>query len=84
MASTAGQTRECAVAARLADIRSRIEAASARAGRDPAEVTLVGVSKTVDVDRIRAALDAGLTHLGENRVQEAIEKMKALSDRPPQ
>lgn len=84
MASTAGRTREAAVAANLADIRSRIEAAAGRAGRDPSEVTLVGVSKRVEADRIRAALDAGLSHLGENRVQEAVEKMKALSDRAPQ
>ena len=43
-------------------------------GRDPAEVTLVAVSKTVDVERVRAAVAAGLTTLGENRVQEAEAK----------
>lgn len=83
MAETASETRASAVAANLADIRGRIEAAARRAGRDPAAVTLVGVSKTVEPERIRAALDAGLTHLGENRVQEAVEKMIALSDRAP-
>jgi pyridoxal phosphate enzyme (YggS family) len=83
MAETASRARDCAVAAGLAEIRSRIEAAARRAGREASEVTLVGVSKTVEPERIRAALDAGLTHLGENRVQEAVEKMKALSDRAP-
>lgn len=83
MTETLSEARDCAVAARLADIRARIETAALRADRDPTEVTLVGVSKTVDVERIRAALDAGLTHLGENRLQEAVEKMIALSDRAP-
>lgn len=77
-------TGASAVAARLGEIRERIAAACSRAGREPSEVTLVGVSKTVEPERIRLALDAGLTHLGENRVQEAIEKMKALADRAPQ
>jgi hypothetical protein len=66
------------VAASLAEVRGRIEAACARAGRDPASVTLVGVTKTVAVPTIRAALDAGLTVLGENRVQEALPKLDAL------
>lgn len=45
-----------------------------RAGRDPAGVTLVGVSKTVGADRLAAAAAAGITTLGENRVQEAATK----------
>ncbi len=57
-----------------AAVRARIEAACARAGRDPAEVTLVAVSKTVDPARIRLAVAAGLTVLGENRVQEGVDK----------
>src|SRR4029079_2675360 len=55
-------------------VLERIAAACARVGRDPAEVTLVAVSKTVDVERVRAAVAAGLTTLGENRVQEAEAK----------
>jgi hypothetical protein len=51
-----------------------IAAAAARAGRDPAEVTLVAVSKTVDAARVRAAVAAGCTVLGENRVQEGAAK----------
>jgi pyridoxal phosphate enzyme (YggS family) len=67
------------VAANVAEIRRRIEAAARRAGRDPATVTLVGVTKTMPPDRIREAIDAGLLDLGENRVQEAREKMPLLS-----
>jgi pyridoxal phosphate enzyme (YggS family) len=48
--------------------------ACARAGRDPSEVTLVAVSKTVPASRLRDAVAAGLTLLGENRVQEAESK----------
>jgi len=56
-------------------------AACRRAGRDVAEVTLMGVSKTVPADRVRAAVEAGLLVFGENRVQEAEAKMAALSNR---
>jgi len=66
------------VAANLADVQRRITAACARAGRDPASVTLVGVTKTVPVPVIRAALEAGLAVLGENRVQEALPKLDEL------
>ena len=53
--------------------------ACARSGRDPREVTLVAVSKTVDALRLRAAVAAGFDLLGENRVQEAEAKALALS-----
>lgn len=66
------------VAANLAIVRSRIAAAAARAGRRAEDVTLVAVTKTVDVERIRAALAAGVTDLGENRAQEARGKVAAL------
>ena len=56
---------------RYRDIRSRIAAACRRAGRDPAEVRLVGACKRQPPERITAALDAGLGILGENIVQEA-------------
>jgi pyridoxal phosphate enzyme (YggS family) len=58
-----------------ARLLERIARAAARAGRDPRDVTLVAVSKTVPVDRIRAAVAAGLDVLGENRVQEAAGKV---------
>ena len=65
------------VAARV-HVLAAIADACARSGRDPAGVTLVAVSKTVDAVRLRAALAAGLTTLGENRVQEAEEKIPAV------
>jgi pyridoxal phosphate enzyme (YggS family) len=52
-----------------------IAGAAARAGRDPSEVTLVAVTKTVAIERVRAAIAAGLSVLGENRVQEAETKV---------
>src|SRR5574337_1572114 len=57
-------------------------AAARRGGRDPGEVELVAVTKTVPVPRIREAVDAGVTALGENRVQEASDKIALLSSLP--
>jgi pyridoxal phosphate enzyme (YggS family) len=62
------------VGVRLAEVRARIAAAAARAGRRPDEVLLVAVTKTVPADAVRAALAAGQRVFGENRVQEAIAK----------
>lgn len=59
-------------------VLARIAAACAVARRDPADVTLVAVSKTVPPERIRAAILARLTTLGENRVQEAAAKVPLL------
>lgn len=56
--------------------------ACARVGRDPSEVTLVAVTKTVPPERVRAAVAAGFTTLGENRVQEAAPKIAALAGEP--
>jgi hypothetical protein len=56
-------------------------AAARRAGRDPGTITLIGISKTMPIARIQAAFAAGLDQLGENRVQEAREKIAALPDR---
>ena len=60
--------------ARRAVVLGRIAAAARRAGRDPAAVRLVAVSKTVPAERLRAAVASGLTVLGENRVQEGESK----------
>jgi len=59
----------------LDQIRQRIAAAASRAGRNPDGVTLIAVSKTVPADRIIPVLQAGITNLGENRVQEAESKV---------
>ena len=69
------------IAANLASLRERIAAASARAGRDPASVTLMAVSKNQPPDAVRAALDAGLMCFGENRVQEAKAKIPLCPNR---
>lgn len=65
--------------ARLAAIRDRIAAACARAGRDPGEVVLLGVSKTHPAAAVAAAWRAGLRDFGENRVQEALAKSRELA-----
>jgi len=62
------------VAERLAEVRSRISAAADRAGRRPGEVTLVAVGKTHPPEAISTAIAAGVTDVGENRVQEAAGK----------
>jgi hypothetical protein len=59
-------------------IRERIAAAATRAGRDPGGIQLMAVSKTVPPERIRDAMDAGITLFGENYVQEAREKIPAI------
>jgi len=64
---------------RRAALLQRIEAACARAGRDPARVTLIAVTKTVPADAVRAAMRAGFTTFGENRVQEAAGKIAELA-----
>jgi PLP dependent protein len=67
---------------RLALVRSRIEDAAARVGRDPAEIRLVAASKTFDASALRQALAAGQVDFGENYVQEALDKMGELGDLP--
>ena len=65
-------------AGRLAAVRRRIADAARRAGRDPDGVTLVAISKTFAPDQIRPVIEAGANVLGENRVQEAEEKVGLL------
>jgi len=66
----------------LASVNERIAAACRRAGRDPASVRLLPVSKTVEEARIRLAYEAGCRLLGENKLQEASRKWEAMSDLP--
>jgi len=66
------------LAANLERVRSTIRERAGRAGRDPAAVTLVAVTKTLPDVRVREAIAAGLTVLGENRVQEALPKIEQL------
>ena len=62
----------------LLRVMERMEKAARRAGRNPGEVKLVAVSKTVDVERIREAIGAGASILGENYVQEAQKKIEEI------
>src|SRR5262249_17512770 len=69
---------ESDIAANLKAVQDRIAGAARRVGRSRTGVLLVAVSKTVDVEEIRSAIAAGVPALGENRVQEAREKIAAL------
>lgn len=68
------------IAANLAEVRERIAAAAAAAGRDPAELTLVGVTKTFPVEDARRLVELGVTDLGEARDQEAKGKAQELPE----
>jgi len=71
------------IAASLAEVRARIAAAAKDGGRDPADIALVAVSKTHPAAAVEAALAAGQTVFGENRVQEAQGKFLALKAAHP-
>jgi len=66
------------IAKNLAEVKRRIRDSATKAGRNPGEIKLVAVSKTVEVKRILEAINAGVTILGENRVQEAAKKIQDL------
>ena len=68
------------IPARLARVRERIADAAGRAGRRPDDVRLIAVSKTHPLDAIRAAADAGQREFGENKVQEALQKISQSTD----
>lgn len=74
--------RERSIGERLGEVRSRIESAARRAGRDSAEVTLVAVSKTFPAEVVRAVFEAGANDLGENRAQELKQKVAVLGAGP--
>jgi pyridoxal phosphate enzyme (YggS family) len=70
------------IAGRLAEVRARVAEAALGAGRRVEDVRLVAVSKTFPVEAIREAWEAGQRDFGENRVQEALQKIDALADIP--
>ena len=70
------------VAERVAEVRGRIETAALRVGRDPATVTLVAATKTVDPARVQEVVDAGVPDLGENRAQELLTKTTVMGAPP--
>jgi len=65
---------------RLAEIRDRIANSAGRAGRRPEDVRLIAVSKTHPIEAVRAAADAGQIDFGENKVQEALQKIAQSAD----
>jgi pyridoxal phosphate enzyme (YggS family) len=70
------------IAQRVQSVLSAIRSAAETSGRHPDQVRLVAATKTVTVERIREGIDAGLSILGENRVQEALPKVEALAHAP--
>lgn len=66
------------IARNVAVVREQIARACERAGRKPGEITLIAVSKTVDIARIEQAIAAGIEHFGENYYQEAREKIPRI------
>ncbi len=71
-----------ALQTRLAGVRDRLARAAGRVRRDPASVRLVAVSKTFSAEHVRAAAAAGQVDFGENKVQEALQKIADTSDLP--
>ena len=63
------------IAENIAKVRENMAAAAREAGRDPSEILLVGASKMNGADACRAAIAAGIDALGENRVQEMVQKL---------
>ena len=69
------------LSARLAEVRARMAAAAQRAGRDPAEITLIAVSKTQPAAAVAVLAQTGQRDFGENRIEEAAPKLQALANR---
>lgn len=67
------------IAANLEQVQARIQAAARRVGRDPAQIALVAVTKTHPLELVQEAYRAGIRQFGENRVEEASEKIPALA-----
>jgi hypothetical protein len=78
MVETIGTAQQ--IATRTALLRTRIDDAARRSGREPGSVTLIAVTKTMTVETIRAAALAGIRDIGENKVQEASLKRDELLD----
>jgi len=75
-------SRRDEIATSLSAVRQRLARALERAGRSPSSARLVAISKTRPAQDVRAAFDAGQLEFGENRVQEALEKIAATADIP--
>jgi len=75
--------RKVSIKENIAGVRARIEKAARRVNRDPQEIKLVAVIKNVPVDLVFQALEAGITDIGENRIQEAEERCSAIKEKFP-
>ncbi|MFV0412353.1 MAG: YggS family pyridoxal phosphate-dependent enzyme [Oscillospiraceae bacterium] len=71
-----------AIPERVAMVRQKIADAAQKAGRKADEITLVGVTKTQSAEAVRALIQAGVSEIGENRVQELLAKKESLADLP--
>ena len=69
------------VSENVTEVMERLRSAARKAGREPSEITLVAVTKSVDVKEIREAISGGLRVFGENYIQEAREKVKKIRDK---
>jgi pyridoxal phosphate enzyme (YggS family) len=72
---------ELSIAENIEKVKARIRAAAERSGRDPADIKIIAVTKTVSPERIARTVDCGLTELGENRVQELCAKYEQVDRR---
>jgi pyridoxal phosphate enzyme (YggS family) len=72
------------ILANIKEVQQRISAAAQKAGRDPSEITLVAVTKTIPVEQIKEAIATGITDIGENRIQEAKPKIEQLKSNTSQ
>ncbi len=72
---------DATIAANLRSVRSRIDQAARRAGRDPSDILLIAVSKTFSAEHVRAAWAAGHRDFGENKVQEALQKIAETAEK---
>jgi pyridoxal phosphate enzyme (YggS family) len=70
------------IAGNLKRLIARIDKICAKTGRNPEQIKILGVSKTISPDGVREAMLAGLTDFGENKVQEGIQKIEAVQPRP--
>lgn len=70
------------IADNILDVRRRIDSAMARAGRSGEAVTVVAASKTAGAEAIREVIDAGIADIGENRLQDALPKVRAIGPGP--
>lgn len=64
----------------IIEVKRRVEEAAKKAGRNPEDVLILAVSKTIDVPRIKEAVQCGLNSLGENRVQEIMDKYEPMGE----